>query len=58
MHEPLFEGTTGMNVVSRSASMVLASEVWSIPIGVRWLQSSFSLFFFLFNAKTTLFWVK
>jgi hypothetical protein len=27
MHKPLFEGTAGMNVVSRDASMVLTSEV-------------------------------
>jgi hypothetical protein len=38
MHEPTFEGTTSMNVVSRSASMVLANEVGLVPIGVRWLQ--------------------
>jgi len=37
MHEPLFEGTTGMNAVSRSASMVLASEVGLVPVGVKWL---------------------
>jgi len=38
MHDPLFKGTIGMNVVYRSASMVLASEVGLVPVGVRWLQ--------------------
>ena len=27
MHEPLLEGTADMNVVSRSASMILVSEI-------------------------------
>jgi len=38
MYEPLFEGTTCMNAVSRNASMVLASEVGLVPVGVRRLQ--------------------
>ena len=29
--------TRGMNVVYRNASMVLACEIWLVPIGVRWL---------------------
>jgi hypothetical protein len=51
MHEPLLEGIASMNVVSRGASMVLASEVGLVPVGVRWLQKCQGFWSYMSDAQ-------